>query len=592
MLAAWTLLNRPDTEALRDELQRQFSALERESLRRVAALTLVYGSSAIFLPLWLVAVCAVASLCGEAIERWLQRDVARLIAEPWRYRLYLAGTLWLELAFITPPAVLWHLDGPYLKALAVALIFGAMLHAVTVLAIFRAGGVISAAAVAAVTLGSNTLYWLWRDDWPGLALSTFYLLLALWYFGATLISNHDLHREIAAGRAEAQAANATKGRFLAQMSHELRSPMDAILGMARAELRNSRYEASRERLQVLITSAEGLKTVLDDILDLAAMQDGRMTIRPIVCDTRAELAASLALYAPYVEKAGLPLTLEFAPGLPTYAVFDPQRLRQCLSNLLSHASKNTRSGSIQVRASAPSVEKGLPTQLMIEVAVIGPGSTADQPLVPVAPLAQAGSALQPEGAPELGLSICRALARQMGGDLIVLANGAPPDANAAPGGTRFVLTLAAPLPSAGAKLPAAPTAMPAMPMSGKRVLVINDISVGSLAVIDCLRILGASVLEVADVAGALRVLANAPVDLVLLDNNLAEADRFAALRAIRALPGRTGRVPMVALTAAANADERGRLEAQGLDGYVAKPVTRATLIAELAPLLAKAAIAD
>jgi len=583
MLAAWTLLNRPDTEALRDALRRQFSALERESLRRAAALILVYGSSAVFLPLWLVAVCAVASLCGEVIERWLQRDVARLIAEPWRYRLYLVGTLWLELAFITPAAVLWHLDGPYLKALAVALIFGAMLHAVTVLAIFRAGGVVAAAAVAAMTLGSNTLYWLWRDDWPGLALSTFYLVLALWYFGTTLISNHDLHREIAAGRAEAQAANAAKGRFLAQMSHELRTPMDAILGMARAELHSSRYEASRERLQVLITSAEGLKTVLDDILDLAAMQDGRMTIRPIVCDTRAEIAASLSLYAPYVEKAGLHLTLDLAPGLPTYAVFDPQRLRQCLSNLLSHASKHIRSGSIRVRASAPSVKKSLPLQLMIEVAVIGPGIAAEQPL------AQAGSASQADGPPELDLSICSTLARQMGGDLIVLANGAPSDA--APDGTRFVLTLAAPLPSAGAKLPVPPAAMPAMPMSGKRVLVIDDISVGSLVVIDCLRVFGASVLEVADVAGALRVLAKAPVDLVLLDLDLPEVDGLAALRAIRALPGRTGRVPMVVLTAATNDDERDRLRAQGLDGYVAKPVTRAALIATLAPLLAKAASA-
>lgn len=590
-MAARTLLNRPDTEALRDELRRQFSALERESLRRAAALILVYGSSAVFLPLWLVASCAAASLCGEVIERWLQRDVARLIAEPWRYRLYLAGTLWLEMAFITPPAVLWHLEGPYVKAMAVALIFGAMLHAVTVLAIFRAGGAIAAAAVAAMTLGSNTLYWLWRDDWPGLALSTFYLLLGLWYFGTTLISNHNLHREIAAGRAEAQAANAAKERFLAQMSHELRTPIDAILGMARAELHSSRYEASRERLQVLITAAEGLRCVLDDILDLAAMQDGRVTIRPVACDTRAEIAASLALYAPYGEKAGLHLTLEPAPDLPTYAVFDPQRLRQCLSNLLSHASKQIRSGSIRVRASAPNVTKTLPLQLMIEVAVIGPGITADQHLALIAPLAQAGSASQADGPPELDLSICSALARQMGGDLIVLANGAPPDA--APDGTRFVLTLAAPLPPAGAKLPAPPVAMSAMPLSGKRVLVINDISVGSLAAIDCLRILGASVLEVADVAGALRVLANAPVDLVLLDHNLPEVERSAAVRQIRALPGRTGRIPMVALTAAESESEgEGEpFEAQGLDGYVAKPVTRAALIATLVPLLARAASA-
>jgi len=97
--------------------------------------------------------------------------------------------------------VLWHLERPYIKALAIGLIFGAMLHAVTVLAIFRSGGLIAATTVAAMALGSNTLYWLWRDDWSGLAISTLYPMLALWYFGTTLIANNHLHREIVNRRA-------------------------------------------------------------------------------------------------------------------------------------------------------------------------------------------------------------------------------------------------------------------------------------------------------------------------------------------------------------------------------------------------------
>jgi len=359
------------------------------------------------------------------------------------------------------------------------------------------------------------------------------------------------HSEIAAGRAEAQVANAAKGRFLSQMSQELRAPLDVIVAMARAELHSSRYEASRDRLQVLIAEAEGLGTVLDDILDLAALQDGRMTILPVVCDTRAEIEASLALYAPYVETAGLHLAVEFARDLPSHAMFDPKRLRQCLSDLLSHAAKNITKGSIRVLASAAPARRDAPPELRIEVSVSHPGITADQHRALVAPFASAESAPRPDDAPVLGLAICHSLARQMGGDLVVQATGAAPEA--AREGTHFVLTLSAPLPPAGAKLPAPAVAMSAMPMSDKRVLVIDDVSMGALAVIECLRVLGASVLEVADVAGALRVLAKAPVDLVLVDQKSPEVDGPAALRAIRALPGSTGRVPVVALTANASA---------------------------------------
>ncbi len=572
-----------DTATLRDELARQSDLLNRERPVRFAAMTLAFAILATFLPLWLVALSIAVVGLGETAQHLLGRSADQMM-RPRRYWLYLLAAFVTEGAFAVPAAVTWHMEDQNLKAFAVGLVVCAMLHIATVRAIHLPVGLAGAAAVSLLTLGSNTLYWSWRGDYAELAVSTACALVAIGYsLGAIFVSN-TLHRETVQGRSEAQAANAAKDRFLAQMSHELRTPLNAILGMGHAELRRTQDPLSRDRLSVLITSAEGLSTILDDILDMSAVQEGRLPIRPQPVSPRDQISASAELFRPSIEEAGIALTLDLAEDLPARARLDPQRLRQCLSNLLSNALKHTATGSIHILARNEWRSNG-PPLLWIEVSDTGTGISPEQRETIFQPFVRNidDDAKAPPGN-GLGLSISRALARQMGGDLIVASAPGQP-------GARFVLTLvqeivaAARLPAAAPKLPE-PAQTDPDSLTGLRVLVVDDIATNRLVAKAYLHLLGVATLEASSGPEALQIVQSDPVDLLLLDMNMPGMDGVETFHALRALPGPRGRLPVVAMTADALEDQRTAYLAHGLDGYVSKPVTPDRIAGELRRVLA------
>ncbi|ODM42653.1 sensor histidine kinase, partial [Cereibacter johrii] len=405
--------------ALQQEVARQAAILRRESFVRFPAMALAFAVSMLFLPGWIVWTCVLLTAVGEIVTNYLDAAPAR-ITEGWRHPGYILSAFLLECAFVTPPALMWHLENAYVKAFAIGFMVCSMMHVATVRSIHLPMGLAGGSAIALFTLASNTLYWLPRHDLPALALTTLCALVALAYSLAAILMTYRLHREAAAGRAEALAANATKDRFLAQMSHELRTPLNAILGIGHAELRGASDPVSRDRLAVLIRSAEGLSTMLDDILDMSAVQQGRMPVRPQIASPREEIVASVELFRPLIEETGVALELAMS-DLPQRARLDPQRLRQCLSNLLSNALKHTRQGRIRVEAR---VEEAGPRPLLrIEVSDTGDGILCEEAEAIFDPFMPTGSG-RPAGN-GLGLSISRALARQMGGDLRLLAQPGP-----------------------------------------------------------------------------------------------------------------------------------------------------------------------
>ena len=227
-------------------------------------------------------------------------------------------------------------------------------------------------------------------------------------------------------------------------------------------------------------------------------------IRPAPCDPAAEIRAAAALYLPLYQAQGLGLQLALSPDLPNRAVLDAQRLRQCLSNLFSNALKHTKTGGVTLSA-----RPGAEGQIEILVADTGPGIAPDLANRIFEPF-QRGASDQPGSG--LGLSITRALARSMAGDLVLLPSEQ---------GARFRLTLSYgredPAPSAG---PApAPTRTAAA-----RVLIVDDIATNRLVARTHLRLLGLETDEATSGSEALEMIRTSPPDMVFLDMNMPGLD--------------------------------------------------------------------
>lgn len=559
---------------MREELVRQYSILMKEAPFRLAATTLAYGLASLFLPISVLLICFAINLSGEIISMRALKDLDAF-ADPRRYRKCLTWVFILEMAFSIMPAMMWHVEGPYMKAFAVGLAVTSIMHVSTVRAIHLPMGLTGFAAIGTAALGSNALLWINKGDYASLAFTSVCAVAGLGYALGAIISNNKLHRETALGRAEAQHANAAKGTFLAQMSHELRTPLNAILGMGHAELRRTNDPISIERLSVLISSAEGLSTILDDILDMSAVQGGHLKVRRQAVAVRSEIAATAALFRPQIEEAGLSLILDLPETLPDWALMDAQRLRQCLSNLLSNALKNTATGHILISARRV-MRSGLGPLLQIDVSDTGRGIAPDQAEAMFEPFVRGPGTSLGTG---LGLSITRALARQMGGDLQLRL----PEPGA-PAGAHFSLTLALEATVAPEVALMTPAVAP-VNLSGRRVLVVDDIASNRLVAVTYLRFFGADAEEAPSGAEALKCLAAGGIDLVLLDMNMPEMDGLATFAALRKLPYPVGRVPVVAMTANTQSGCRKRYRDAGIDGYLAKPVTPDVAGAEIARVL-------
>lgn len=564
------------------EIKRQLDLLSRERWGRLPLTCLALFLTVIYLPLWFSMLCLAINITAELASMLYMRGLDPK-QTPNRYRFVMACMFVMQFSYTLPAALIWQGDANYAKAFAVGMILTTLMQLISARTIHMPFGYMGFAAVAVPVLVANPVYWLGTGDLAGLAFSTIATFGCLAYTLIAMRSNHHLHRTSARDREAALESMRGKSRFLAQMSHELRTPLNAILGMGHAELRRNRDTLAQNRLSVLIASAEGLSTILDDILDMSAIEVGRLPIRPVPVSPSEEINATLALFQPGILEAGLTLTHDIARGLDRIWMLDPQRLRQCLSNLLSNAMKNTLRGGIHV--TARQWEDGTGMMLRIEVADTGQGIPAHLHRTLFDPFVQARTPRAGAESNGLGLSISRTMAQQMGGDLTIADN--LPDQT----GARFVLTLRMDVAAQNqtATAPPPPEVKAAPPRTaGLKVLVIDDIATNRLVASTYLRMLGATMIEAASGAEALDILAREHPDLVLLDMNMPEMNGLQTLEKIRALPGRLGKLPVIAMTADAMADHRSLYLAAGVDGYLAKPINPARIEAEITAVLEKA----
>ncbi|MBI1171900.1 response regulator [bacterium] len=547
-----------------EEVARQYAVILREELHRRVLVVLAFATAAIYLP-WGLCLGLLAVEFGGELAGLRLMSVADPQRRPGRYLAMLACYVVSQIAYCLVPALIWQTPDPLAKAFAVGSILVTLIHVSTIRTVHLPLALTGGLVVIAVTILANVWYWLSLGHSVGLAISSLCVLASAHLTVRTMLSLHRLYDEMRRERAAAQAADQTKLRFLAQMSHELRTPLNAILGMGTAELAGARTDEQRDRLSILVQSARSLSVMLDDILDLSAMQAGQLPIRPQPLDLPAEVAAIVAMFRQQIADAGLMLRFSMHESVPHHARLDGQRLRQCLCNILSNAVKHTRQGLISVF-----VYESRPGMLAIKVTDSGPGVPEELHEKIFEPFYRGQLNIPGTG---LGMSIARTLARRMGGDLVLLPSVS---------GAHFLLTLQIG-PASQDEVPVAePPTRSAL--AGVRVLVVDDIATNRLVASTYLRLLGASPVEAAGGAAALDELSGAdPPQIVLLDLLMPDMDGAETLRRIRSLPGIGTRIAVVAMSA----DVQDRNTAQGtagFDGHVTKPLSEAGLLAVLVPL--------
>jgi signal transduction histidine kinase/ActR/RegA family two-component response regulator len=394
-------------------------------------------------------------------------------------------------------------------------------------------------------------------------------------------------RELAETNASLAAANRAKSEFLANVSHEVRTPMTAILGFA--DTLAERDVAGPERAEIIDTirrNGRHLLAILNDVLDLSKIEAGRMRVERIPCSLRQIVEETASLLRARADEKRLALVVEWALPLPETIQSDPVRVRQILNNLVGNAIKFTESGSVHVRValSGPS--------LVIDVVDTGIGMSAQQIARLFQPFTQADSSTTRRfGGTGLGLAISRRMAQLLGGDIEV---------SSTPGsGSRFRVSFD-PGPLDGSDWlrevdapPAQPVSAPAPPIVGTlrgRILVAEDTSDTRKLLRRVLERAGLGV-DAAQNGAEARAMALAavragePYDVVLMDMQMPEMDGYEATSRLRA-EGYRGVI--LALTAHAMTGEREKCVAAGCDDYATKPIDRATLLATLARHLDKA----
>jgi signal transduction histidine kinase len=227
---------------------------------------------------------------------------------------------------------------------------------------------------------------------------------------------HD-RRLLESAKKMAEAANEAKSHFLANISHELRTPMNGIIGMTELALETDLSTEQRDLLETSRTSAISLLYLLNDVLDFSKMESKHMLLDAVPFDIGKLISETTLAFRGQARQKGLSLNHEIAPGLPQYVTGDPGRLRQILVNLLGNAIKFTPSGGVLVRAT---VESGAPKTIQVNFAVTdtGIGIPKEKQELVFQPFAQAdGSMTRKYGGTGLGLSISVRLVELMGGRL-------------------------------------------------------------------------------------------------------------------------------------------------------------------------------
>ena len=386
-------------------------------------------------------------------------------------------------------------------------------------------------------------------------------------------------RKLKTAIALAEAANSAKSAFLANMSHEIRTPLNGVLGMAQCLEKQDLNPEAQDCVATILDSGKTLFATVNDLLDLSKIETGKMDVSPIPGDLSHCLHRLTKLWKASAEDKGIELVLEVSDSIPSILTFDPVRVRQCISNLVSNAIKFTEKGSVSITVTGEAQENADQKQawlIKVEIADTGIGMSEEQSAKLFSAFQQADSSTARRfGGTGLGLAISRNLARLMKGDITV---------ESFPGkGSIFTLTFLAKR-SDSAVMPSAiaPVLDDLTSLDHLRILLVDDNKVNRTVASAFLKPYGATVVEASNGSEAIAKLeTDALFDIILLDIHMPVLDGPATLKRIRSTDAGWSNIPIVALTADAMDGTREQYLAMGFDGYVTKPVVRDELVREI-----------
>ena len=377
---------------------------------------------------------------------------------------------------------------------------------------------------------------------------------------------------------EAEAANEAKSAFIAMISHDIRTPLNGVLGMASALAETPLTAEQMEMVHLLQSSGQTLLGLLSDILDLTRIEARRMDLEQMPVDI-AKLARDLhGLFAIQAEGKGLDFTLSIGEGCERPVLTDPTRIRQVLTNLVQNAVKFTEGGEVALSVTRSG------SRMSLTVSDTGIGVPENRRSRLFEAFSQVDSSVARRfGGSGLGLAIARELCRLLGGDLTFAPRPG--------GGSRFTAIIEAPAtePAAEAEARGRTSGDPEGIVAGRRwrILVAEDNSINQKVLSLMLRRFDLRLTFVATGLAAVEACRAATFDLVLMDVNMPGMDGTEAAMEIRRTEAERGlpRVPIIAVSANAMTHQVKAYLAAGIDTHVPKPVRREALVTTMARLL-------
>lgn len=384
---------------------------------------------------------------------------------------------------------------------------------------------------------------------------------------------------------ESEQASQVKREFLANMSHELRTPMNGVIGMAQLLKSTPLDERQQEYLECLEISAQSLMYLLNDILDLAQIDSGRLELEPTTFSLRGTLNNIIKTQHYELNAKGLNFTCDIPIIVPDALSGDQLRTKQVLLNLLGNAIKFTEQGSVSLSARVLEQHQD---QVLLQVSIADTGIGMRQEVLDkiFAPFTQADtSTTRRFGGSGLGLTISTRLVDLMGGRIWA-------ESEAGVGSTFHVALPFTVSRRSAAELYHQPENKSHTPWEGPllRILLAEDNAISRKFAETILTMMGHTVINANNGKKALQAWQDQDCDLILMDIQMPVMDGTESVAVIRDLEQQTGRkTPIIAVTAHALEHEKELLMNSGFDGFVAKPFEVSVLMQEMQRVLQTAA---